>query len=399
MAYNVELRVSAGGASAFSGDGQKVNVATHKSLVDGLLDSGGKLKSDIVPDWLFNGARNGGTITTNKTFKEVFLQIKTALGLVAPLTNAAAAALMNGSYVEVNADSVVISNTDYFKGMALIGDDGVANQVSLTLERGDRLTFINYSLFDDSVAGMCSTNSFDYSTWPPTVVVYHETESACTTGGGVWISNLGGDPIEFTNWSVTNSTYPEAIAGASEGASVKGIMSAANIFKLHNLVNIKSLATEFGLDGNGNLTIDDATSSLKGKASFSTGLEISSGVVTLRKATTSLLGGVIVSTGLEVDASANLTLRKATSSLLGGIIVPTTGGLSVDASGNLTLTPQTGQIASEAEAKAGTDNTKIMTPLRTWDQTKNLLGLRIYTNLTNANAANHPTGAYAFVQV
>lgn len=427
MAYNVELRVSAGGASAFSGDGQKVNVATHKSLVEGLLDTGGKLKSDIVPDWLFNGARNGGTITADKTFKEVFLQIKTALGL-GTLTNTAAAALMNGAYIEVNADSVVVSGTDYFRGNAAIGDDGVANQVSLTLERGDRLTLINYQMFDDTVAGMCSTNSFNFATWPPTVVVYHETESACTTGGGTWLSNLGGDPIEFTNWSVTNSTYPEAIAGASEGQSVKGLMSAANIFKLHNLVNIKSLATEFGLDGNGNLTIDDATASLKGKASFGTGLEISSGAVTLRKSTTSLLGGVIVSTGLEVDgnanltlrkatssllggviipttgglevdASGNITLRKATSSLLGGIIVPTTGGLSVDASGNLTLTPQSGQIASDAEAKAGTENTKIMTPLRVWDQTKNLLGLRIYTNLTNANAANHPTGAYAFVQV
>jgi hypothetical protein len=92
-------------------------------------------------------------------------------------------------------------------------------------------------------------------------------------------------------------------------------------------------------------------------------------------------------------------LRKATASLLGGVIVEASSGLTVGADGKLTLTPQTGQIADLATAKAGTDNTKIMTPLRVWDQTKNLLGLRIYTNLTNANAAGHPTGAYALVQV
>jgi hypothetical protein len=397
MAYNTQLRVSNNGD--FSGDGQLIYVATDKALVNGLLDGAGKLNTSLVPDWLFNAKRNGGTITANKTFEEVFLQIKSALGL-SLLSNSAAAALMNGGYVEVNAiNGVTISGSDYFRGFCDIGDDGQEDQVSLTLEHGDRVTFIAHSVLDADPTGLCSIIGFDYSTTPPTLITYHDTESECTTAGGTWLANIGGDPLESTSWSVVNSTEPLAVAGASEGASTKGLMSGAHAFKLHNLVNIKSLASEFGLDGNGNLTIDDATTSAKGKVQIGTGLEVSSGVATLRKATTSLLGGVIVSTGLEVDASANLTLRKATASLLGGVIVEASSGLTVGADGKLTLTPQTGQIADLATAKAGTDNTKIMTPLRVWDQTKNLLGLRIYTNLTNANAAGHPTGAYALVQV
>lgn len=425
MAYNVELRVSAGGATPFTGDSQLVYIKTNKTLVDGLLDTNGKLQSAVVPDWLMNSPRNGGTITANKTFLQVFTQIKNALGL-GSLSNSAAAALMNGAYVEVNADSVTITGDNYFQGFAAIGDDGVANQNSLTLERGDRLTFIGYQLADDQAEGWCSLNSFDFSTWPATLTVYYQTQSACQTAGGTWLAGAGGEQLELTNWSVTNSTYPVAIAGATEGESVKGIMSNVHVYKLHNLVNIKSLASEFGLDGNGQLTIDDATTTTKGKVQIGTGLEITGGIAALKKATTTTLGGVIVSTGLSVDGSGNITLNKATTGALGGVIVSTgldvdasgnltlkkgsttqlggviaeaTSGLTIDANGKITLTPQSGQIASDAEAKAGTNDTKIMTPLKTWTEVKQLLGLQIFTNLTNANAAGLAAGSYAFVQV
>jgi hypothetical protein len=216
-----ELREKISGA--FNNANSRILVASEKSIVIGLLGADGKLANDIIPEYLLNARRDGGTIAANKTFQEVFNQLKAALGL-SSYSDSAAAEFMNGAFVTVNtATSIsVTKGAGSFDGFASAGDDGAQNQTSLALENGDKLVFLSYESYDNTEAGYCIIDGYP----SPSI----ETQAACTTASGIWMASGGASGI-VTKWAVVNSTYNNATQ------STAGLMSAADKTKLDGLSN------------------------------------------------------------------------------------------------------------------------------------------------------------------
>lgn len=286
-----ELREKISGA--FNNADSRILVASEKSIVVGLLGADGKLANDIIPEYLLNARRDGGTIKVNKTFQEVFNQLKAALGLSA-LSDSAAAEFMNGAFVTISSSTsiTVTKGAGSFEGFAEAGDDGAQNQSSLALENGDKLVFLSYEAYDNTEAGYCIIDG-----WPSPSI---ETQAACSAASGIWMATGGVTGI-ITKWAVVNSTYNNATTSAA------GLMSAADKTKLDGLANYTHFSGGANVtrDGGGIQFLADITVNAEGHVSAVT-------LETIQDGTTGQKGVLQIATG-DTELKTSLSTAKVTT--------------------------------------------------------------------------------------
>jgi hypothetical protein len=342
--YNVELRKRTG-----STYGDKILVATHKTLVEGLLGEDGKILENLIPNSVFGGLRFIGY--ASGTTHDTTAELKTLV------------------------DAAVASNGGTARGAFFIYGGA---SLTITVSLGHQvMTEVGLRAQDDTF----ELNSGD------------------------WIIATNEDG---TQWAVVNNTYNNATT------SVAGLMSAADKTKLDGLSNYNHPTG----GANVNLTVDD-DHKIASIVVNSLGHVTAVTTEAIRTATTSLQGLMSAADKTKLDgiatgankythpthSAAELTFTNR--EVMGAITVDEEGHVTWVQKRSLDLasTSTSGlvELATNAEAQTGTDNTRAVTPAGLGHVLGYALGFPIFEDLTEANAAavagTYKDGSYAFVQV
>ncbi len=127
MSFNVELRERIGGAFT-----NIIHVATHVSIVDGLLDGTGKFNVSLLPPSILQTKKMAGPMSGTKTLAQCLAEVAAY--------NNNQTTLYPGTYLIANGDVTLNPSVDHY---LLYGDDGGGvTSLASTLENGDHLFYI-----------------------------------------------------------------------------------------------------------------------------------------------------------------------------------------------------------------------------------------------------------------
>ncbi len=357
---NAELRVSTG--TTFGGADQLIYMRSHINLVDGLL-SAGKIVDSLLPSYLFGGMRFVDTIQpssdeTEDTTAEILSKLNTYISSAGG-SRRGCFFINSGQSVTAGTITVSTGHTVYASGTEEQEGMFVAGQ-NFTLGVGDWLI--------------------------------------CTSDDG-------------TVWSVVNNTYELAttslpgLFSASDKTKLDGIATGAN-----NYVHPTQAA--LSIDNSDIETVDQITVNTLGHVTALT-------KQTIRTATTSLSGVMSAADKTKLDGIATGANNYVHPSDGGAGFALTLGGIeriaaiTVNTAGHITAVskenidaaseslPGVIEIATATEAKAGTDNTRAVTPAGGKAMIDLLAGLKAYASVATADTdiANNPSGKLALIYV
>ncbi|MGE4320283.1 MAG: hypothetical protein AB7E61_02400, partial [Acholeplasmataceae bacterium] len=290
---------------------------------------------------------------------------------------------LKGCYFIANDPVTVTISTNHEIGQQ---DDGETGTTQIDLEKGDHLFIDNLVESGGFLASATnvkirsavpSGNDVDGTKWININTNLGYTES----GSGIWAQNfsvldvlvtvaslpstgntvgdvyaIGYDTSDegilmhyYDNryvWSVINNSYPEAIGGATLGESKAGIMSADDARKL------------FNIDEGANLYVHPT---------FNPGNQDLSTIETIDQ---------ITFNNGHVSAITKQAIRLGNTSQSGLI-----------------------RLATTEEGKAGTASDIAMTPAATKEAIGFFGGMKEYAYISTADAAGHPNGTFALIQV
>lgn len=366
----VDLRQTNG--TTFDGDDKLRYIRTHIKATDGLL-TGEKIKMELFPEAILSTKKRVGSITADTTTAALLVLAKAFVG-----DNFDA---LKGCYFVSNGNYTVSVSTYH---EIAHNDDGISGGSTIDLEAGDHLFIDNLvegggflPLYTDvMIRSTAATGSYPDGTrwvddvtnqayvesangvWTQTFVVSDVLASTATLPGTASentkyaIGSTGTDNGIIVNyytdhyiWSVMNNNYPLAEGAATEGASKTGLMSAAMASKLYNIqaganLYIHPTFSPANQDLGTNETIDQVT--------FNNG---------------------------HVSAISKQTIRSGNTSQNGLL-----------------------QLATTTEAKAGTDSAKAVTSLGVKESILHFGGMRLYADISTADAYGHPNGTFALIQ-
>jgi hypothetical protein len=143
MAKKMEIRQRLSGTFTGTGD-QLLYPRTHITMVEGLVDGNSKLNISLFPDSTLNAKRMAGTINSNTNFATLFTSIQTYTDSVA--------SLYPGCYFISNGSFTISASTDH---VVLYGDDGSGIKTTEQLEQGDHIFYVRFGTeyYWNSVAG------------------------------------------------------------------------------------------------------------------------------------------------------------------------------------------------------------------------------------------------------
>lgn len=357
--YLVELRKRTG-----STYGDKILLATDKTLVEGLLAENGKINDALFPDYLFGGMRPGGTfsVTNPSTATYTTDDIKSIL------------------------DSYVASN------------GGTAN----------------------GVFAVCSNNGTQSDSYPVEVSTGHTLkdidgtilvagESTHHVNAGDWIISLNDDGTEL---AIVNNAYDLAssaragLMSSSDYSKLSDIEAEANKY-IHPSYTSATLTHdgiqvvgEISVDSKGHVDYmvsrtlpkatetDDGVMSSEDKAKLNTvdsyannyshptgGADVTENLGGIEK-----IASIAVDLGGHVTAVSKESIRSATEALKGVV-----------------------ELATTTESLAGTDNERAVSPKSFKGAVDRLLGFPIFESQSVADTAadnnDYEDGSLAFVEV
>lgn len=127
--YNVELRERIDGQFT-----DIIRIASDVSIVNGLLDSGGKINLSLFPSSLLTSKKNAGPLLGTKTLADIYTLMETF--------NDSKTDLYPGTFFIANGKVLINPSTDHY---ILYGDDGAGvTQVAFELDHGDHLFYVKY---------------------------------------------------------------------------------------------------------------------------------------------------------------------------------------------------------------------------------------------------------------
>lgn len=343
---NAELRVSTG--TTFSGADQLIYMRSHVSLIDGLLNDG-KIEDSLLPSYIFGGMRFVKVIgtATHDTMTELKADVDNYISI--------AGGTRRGCFYIVNETYV------------------------LNMESG--FTFYQ-------VAATVTT--------PLEMEMHFGDWVVCINDAG-------------TEWAIVNNAYHQATTGSP------GLMSAEDKIKLMGIATGANnyshpTQTALSIDNSDIETVDQITVNTLGHVTALT-------KQTIRTATQSLSGVMSAADKTKLDGIAtgankyvHYTQEGITDTLggiekLAAITINAEGHVTGYSKENIATASESSQgvieIATATEAKAGTDNTRALTPAGGKAMFDLFAGLKAYASVATADVdiANNPSGKLAIIYV
>lgn len=419
--YNVELRKRTGTTY-----GDKVLVATDKTLVEGLLGGDGKILEALMPTSVFGGLRFVSTITKGATYDTNawlgdLINGSSALNMTTNLHDAvgqaptsANAHLFKGFYFVIGEELTLNSQAD--GDFNATWDDGVAVDLSALLEPGDWVICTGWNTTDSCLSFAIVNNTYSIATTAKAGIMSaadklklnglsnysHPTDGADTSIDIPGDEHIG--TIQVDSYGHVTSVSTSAIRTVTP--SLSGLMSAADKTKLDTVAQNAN-----------NYSLPTASASVLGGVKVGSRLTISAGVLSADSQTDNNFTTALKNKLDGIEAGANAYTPPAdganTTLTLGGI--EKIAGITVAADGRVTSVSKENianasatvkgvvELATNAETQAGTDSTLAVTPAGLQSALGFALGFPIFADLSAANAAavagTYKDGSLAFVEV
>ena len=343
--YNVELRRSNG-----SNYGDKIHLKTSVGLVEGLLDANGKIKTSLLPSFMFGSMRfvnawdgsakcddcNGtGRIYTGDTTCPTCAGAGEVNGLTCP-------ECLGYGIIEITEDCETC------------GGDGIIDSDNNKLSTAKAIIEDYVAIHGESLRGcyLIASNEITLIVSSPYVLHKEERDTNSTTiEPGDWLICMSDDGY---TWGIINNTYRDATT------SLKGIVR---------------LATEQdGINGTSTtvaMTPKSTVAAINARAyshpTHTAKNETFSAVETLSALSVNSLG--------HVTSFAKQAIRVASESQTGVI-----------------------RLASSSEAKAATVDTKAISPLRAKEMIDKFASIELVQNLP-IDMSDHPAGKLILLQI
>lgn len=395
---NAELRVSNG--STFDGVDQLIYMRSHKDLVDGLFGGDGKILEALLPNSVYGGLRfvdyaGGASHDTTAELETAADSYVTANGGNTRGTffifNATTTITVSALH-QVRTESGLVEAAGTFSV-------NPGDWLVCTDESGSSWAVINNTYLNATtgVAGLMSAS--DKQKLDGLSNYTHHTQAALSIDA-TEVETIDGITVN-TDGHVT-AISKQAIRAVSQ--SVSGLMSAADKTKLDGIAASAN-----------NYSLPAATASTLGGIKVGTRLTMTGLVLSADSQTENNFTTVLKNKLDAIEAGANLYTAPtdgANSTLtLGGI--EKIAGITVQADGRVTAVSKENiqsasetlqgviEIATATEAKAGSDNSKALTPAGGKAMIDLLAGLKAYSSVVAADAdiANNPSGKLALIFV
>lgn len=395
---NAELRVSNG--STFDGVDQLIYMRSHKDLVDGLFGGDGKILEALLPNSVYGGLRfvdyaGGSTHDTTTELKTLADSYVTSNG-----------GTTRGAFFIFNATTTVTVSTlhQVRTESGLVEAAGTfsvnpGDWLVCTDESGSSWAVINNTYLNatTSIAGLMSAS--DKQKLDGLSNYTHHSQAALSIDA-TDVETIDGITVN-TEGHVT-AISKQAIRAVSQ--SVSGLMSAADKTKLDGIAS-----------GANNYSLPVAAIDVLGGVKVGARLTISAGVLNANLQSDNNFTTVLKNKldGIEEGANlytapsdgANTTLTLGGIEKIAGITVQSDGRVTAVSKENIQSATESLQgvieIATATEAKAGSDNSKALTPASGKAMIDLLAGLKAYSSIATADAdiANNPSGKLALIFV